>query len=518
MHLAGRHTTVAVALLTVIGAAIRIAVVRDSLFADELATYWVVTTHGPLDVLATVHGDAEITPPLYFLLAWMTTVLGNTPELARAPSLLAGIASIPVVHWLGLRTVGRRAALVAAGIVTFSPFMIYYSAEARAYAVMMLLVMLSTLTMLVAIDTGRVRWWIAFAACSCLAVYTHYTCVFALAAQSLWLLWAHPEARRPAILANLGALAAFLPWITGLRNDLTSPTSQILSALSPFTLDSVWHSLTHWALGYPYTWVAPLTELPGTLGLLLLALALLLAAGGIAFAAARPGLRGRLALVDRRLVLVAALLLSVPVGEVVVSAVGDNLFGVRNLAASWPALALALAAAVVAAGPRLGLIAGTLTVACFALGAARLLTSEHRRPDYQAAADFIDRRAGPGDAIVDVTAVLSPGPLSPLDVTLRRPHRIFRAGAPEERASPFGFDDRPVPLAEALPRAIAAAPGGRIFFVATIFPQQIAGLERRTKRMKSEFPARYHVIEGRRYPGIAITAVTVYADRSPGGG
>jgi hypothetical protein len=36
--------------------------------------------------------------------------------------------------------------------------------------------------------------------------------------------------------------------------------------------------------------------------------------------------------------------------------------------------------------------------------------------------------------------------------------------------------------------------------------------------MKSRFPARYRVIDGRSYPGIAITTVSVYADRPAGGG
>ena len=87
--------------------------------------------------------------------------LGDTPELLRAPALLAGTATIPLVYVLGLRTVGRRAALVATALTAFSPFMIYYSAEARAYGLMMLLLVCSTLAMLLAIDTRRRRWWVA---------------------------------------------------------------------------------------------------------------------------------------------------------------------------------------------------------------------------------------------------------------------------------------------------------------------------------------------------------------------
>jgi 4-amino-4-deoxy-L-arabinose transferase-like glycosyltransferase len=511
---AGRWTlpALAVGLLTAAGAALRVVVAGQPLFADELSTYWIVTAHGLGGVVSTVHTDAEITPPLSFVLSWLTAQAGHAPELVRAPSLLAGVASIPLVYLLGLRTVGRPAALVAAGLTAFSPFMVYYAAEARAYAPMMALVVLSTLAMLRAAETGSLRWWVVYAAASCAAVYTHYTCVFVLGAQLAWLLWSHPEARRAAILANVGAVAAFLPWATGLANDLTSPTSKILSALSPFTPHDVRLALEHWAIGYPYTWVARLPELPGAPALVLLGLALALGGAGVARpAAARRGARRRRAARDPQLVLVVLLAASAPVGEALVSAVGTNLFGVRNLAPSWPGLALLLAVAVTAAGPRLRYAAGALAVAAFALGAVKLLEQRYQRPDYRAAARFVDRTAAPGDVVIDGTAVLSPGPLSGLDAALARPHPLFRAGAPETRDHPFGFLDPVVSLPEAAPRAVAAARGGRIFLVSTAFPRRIAGLEDRTEPVRSRLPAPYRLVETRRYPGIAETVVEVYA-------
>ena len=170
-----------VAAITVVGAAVRLVILHDSLFADELSTYWIVSEHSLGGVISTVHTDAEITPPLYFVLAWLTTRLDLTAEMLRAPSFLAGVAAIPLVYLLGLRTVGRAAALVASAITALGPFMIYYSTEARGYELMIVLVILSTLALLAGVDDGRARWWVAYAAFSCAAVYTHYTAVFALA-------------------------------------------------------------------------------------------------------------------------------------------------------------------------------------------------------------------------------------------------------------------------------------------------------------------------------------------------
>src|SRR3954470_12353504 len=189
-----------VAALTAVGVALRITIAHQSLFADELSTRYILAGHGLGDMVSLVHTDAEITPPLYFVAAWLTTRLGFAPELLRAPSLLAGAAAIPLVYLLGVRTVGRRAALVAAALTTFSPFMVYYATEARGYGLMMALVLGSTLCVLSAAEGGRTRWWAAYAACTCAAVYTHYTSVFVLGAQLAWVLWAHP-AGRPAAIA-----------------------------------------------------------------------------------------------------------------------------------------------------------------------------------------------------------------------------------------------------------------------------------------------------------------------------
>jgi hypothetical protein len=501
-----------VALLTAVGVAIRVVVAHQSLYADELSTYWIVTKHGLGSVISTVHGDAEITPPLYFVASWLTTQLGHTPEMVRLPSLLAGVASIPLIYLLGLRTVKRPAALVGSAFAALSPFMIYYSTEARGYMLMIALIALSTLAMLVAVETGRARWWVVYAASSVGAVYTHYTCVFALAAQLLWLWWAHPEARKAAIVANVGALVVFAPWTSGLANDLSSPTTKILAKLSPLDAENVRFSLGHLMIGYPEA-IIGWRDVPGITALVLLALALLVAVGGLAV---QIGHGRSTAWLDRRLLLVVALALSVPVGEAVVSAVGNSLWALRNLAASWPALALLLGALLTAAGSRLRFVASGLAIASFALGAHKMLEPQYRRPEYQAGARFVDSHAAPRDAVIDGTAGFSPGPLSPLDVALHRPHRVFRAGAPAERSHPFGVFDPIVPMRAAIGRAVAAAPRGRIFLIVPI-PLRVGRvktvIDARTRLARKPFPPRYHIVEARIYRGIFDTEVQVYARR-----
>jgi hypothetical protein len=511
-----KTTTLALAGVTILGIVLRVIVVRQSLFADELSTYWISATHGLGTVVSLLYGTAsihhaEITPPLYFVAAWLTTQLGHTPELLRAPSLLAGSLTIPAVYLLGERTVGRRAALPAAALTACSPFMIYYSTEARAYAVMMLLVVLSTLTMLRAVETHRARWWVVYAVCSCLAVYTHLTSVFVLGAQLLWLLWAHPHARRPAIAANLGVLAGLLPWTVGFVNDLTSPTLQILSALSPFSAHQIPIILGHWAIGYPYAnYDAGLARLPGTIALVLLALATMIALTGLVFGRLRDRGGAPPRSPDPRLVLILALALATPVGEAVVSTFSSHIFGVRNLAASWPALALAFAALLTATGPRLRIATVGLALASFAIGGARMLSAPYSRPDYQSAAAFIDR-APAVDVVIDETGEISPGPLTPMDVALRRPLRAFRAGSPAERTHPFGFLDPIASLGDAVSGAVAAAHGGTIALVSSLAPPG-AQVAQRREPLNPSFPASYQLVATRVYPGVAGTEVRLYSE------
>jgi hypothetical protein len=495
------------AAVTVVGSAVRLAVAGQSVFADELSTYWIVSNNGLGGVVSTVHGNAEITPPLYFVAAWVTTQFDLTPQLLRAPSLVAGIAAIPLTYVLGLRTLGRAPALVAATLTALSPFMIYYSAEARGYALAITLVLLSTIALVAASEGGSSRWWIVYGVCTWAAVLSHYTAVFALAAQLLWVFWAHREARRPALMANGAAVLAFLPWSTGFINDLRSPTTDILDALSPFDPDAMRVALGHWSIGYPYSSLyAPkfaLRHMPGIPALVLLATGLALALVGVAAQAAReaPGSWRRL---DRRVVLVFALAVATPVGAALVSAVGTNLFGTRNLAVSWPGFALSLSALLVAAGRRLRVAATVLVVACFAIGAVKMLQSDYERPDYQGMARFLDEDALPGDVVVDAASVVTPGPFTGLDVSAEKPHRVFRVGVPQQRDHPFTVADPISPLREVVRRAARAAAGRRIYvasdsrFRAPLTEQIVDGL-----------PAAYRQIEERTYSG---GVVRVYED------
>ncbi|MGH2920112.1 MAG: glycosyltransferase family 39 protein, partial [Solirubrobacteraceae bacterium] len=183
-----RRVPLGLALVCVAGAALRFATLdAQSLWYDEAVTAQLL--HLDVGTMLDAIGDSESTPPLYYVLAWLWTQLAGTGEAGlRSLSALLGSATIPVVWALGRRLGGDRAALVAAALAAANPLLIWFSQEARAYALLALLGALSALLWLRALDApGDNRRLLAWGAVAALSLATHYFAVFLLVPQALWL-------------------------------------------------------------------------------------------------------------------------------------------------------------------------------------------------------------------------------------------------------------------------------------------------------------------------------------------
>lgn len=78
---------------------------------------------------------AEQMPPLYFVLMKLWTGLAGDSEFAlRLPSLLCGVLTVPLLGWFLWRLEGPEVGCMGALLLACSPFHIWYSQEARAYA------------------------------------------------------------------------------------------------------------------------------------------------------------------------------------------------------------------------------------------------------------------------------------------------------------------------------------------------------------------------------------------------
>jgi len=418
----------AVGVLALLALVLRLPHLGESLVGDEMYAFAETNDRGLLDVLERVREGGENSPPLYFLLAWLPMQLGDPTVLIRLPSLVLGTAAVPLVYLIGVRTVGRTAALIATAVIALSPFAIYYSSEARPYGTLMFCVALSTLLLLRAIESGRPRWWVLYAIAGCAVLYAHYFGVFPLIAQGVWALWTDRGRLRVLAAVYAGIAIGYVPWILAFLDQKGNSIS-ILAFYAPLTLRGAGRELLRLFPGHPS--FAP-SDLPGTAAVVLVALAILAALVAARVADRRAGSPPR---PSDRLVLVALLAVATPVGFTLYSAAGPELFIGRYLSGALPFVAL-LVGAILAAPPRpVSVAATTVVVAVLAFGAVESLQDERRRPAYKDAAHYIDDAARPGDAVVQLdltlgatkSQVTTGGRQLSLDVNFDRDHDVFSA-------------------------------------------------------------------------------------------
>ena len=109
------------------------------------------------DILSQVR-DTSITPPFHYLLAHVAVQIGDPDHLgARALARCWARRRCRSSTCSGSRTVGRGAALLGSALLALSPMAVWYGDEARAYATLTFLVVLSTYALLRALDAGRRR-------------------------------------------------------------------------------------------------------------------------------------------------------------------------------------------------------------------------------------------------------------------------------------------------------------------------------------------------------------------------
>jgi Dolichyl-phosphate-mannose-protein mannosyltransferase len=458
------------AAIVVAGVLLRLPSLGNSLFGDELSSYFVVTSHSLGGIVRLLDGHSvELTPPLYFLLAHLITHLGNSVVALRAAPMLGVTAAIPLTYLVGVRTVGRRAALTGSALMALSPFLIFYGTEARAYGVVIALALGSTLCLLIALERHRAGWWFGYAVLACASVYTHYTAAFVLVAQFLWAAATHPTARRRLLLASVAALAGFAPWIPALVTNSHSFGTKVFEILEPFGPHAVAHDLARFSLGHPYL---SLYTVPGRAGLALIAAGFLVALAALAERATVPRLTDVGRLLRSPALLPVLLTLATPVGLVLYSVLRQDTWDMRNLATSWPWLALSAGALLAAPRAPARYVCTALTVAGVGAGAVELLSSANQRPDYRAAARLIETGGPPSDPVA-IVPVPTPGPLAAMDAALAyvgQPNRpLIRIGSPPLptllRARPYAVL-APTAVDVLARQAAAVPPGSRLFVVA----------------------------------------------------
>ncbi len=116
----------------------------------------------------------EANMSLYYVLLRLWLHFGQSEYFIRSLSVVAAVATVPAIYWLGSLLYDRRVGLIAAALLTFNAYNVRYAQEARSYALFVLLATLSSACLIAHLDRPSRRNRAAYAVASVLAAYAHF--------------------------------------------------------------------------------------------------------------------------------------------------------------------------------------------------------------------------------------------------------------------------------------------------------------------------------------------------------
>ena len=215
-HLPERWFLGGAAAITLVAFLLRVyGIGAQELWLDEAASFHKATS--PTWLLNAAF--QENTPPLYYLMlrAWLR-LAGDSEAAVRFPSALFGTLFVPVAIWIGREMFNRQVGLWSGLFAAVNPIHVYYSQEARAYALLVSALALTYATLWRALQGNTSGRWVLFSTCALIALYSHYSAVLGLLPTALLLiLWSGERHRsltrlRYAAVSLLSVLM-FLPWV-----------------------------------------------------------------------------------------------------------------------------------------------------------------------------------------------------------------------------------------------------------------------------------------------------------------
>ena len=365
-----RSDAAALGALTLLGAVLRFSTLSaQSYWADESMTVRLVRS--PFHTMLSGVRQLESTPPLYYALGWGWSRLFGTSEAGlRSLSALIGTLTIPVLFAAGSALAGRRVGLVAAALAATSPYLVWYSQEARAYALLVLLGAASLALWVRVLDRPRTAWLAAWAVTSALAVWAHYFAGFLVGGEALVLLVVHR--RRPAAWASVVGMGVLLLPLRSILQEQTRLGHADWIGSTPLG-ERIGQSIRAFAIGVNGTGAPASAQDALQIAYTTAALVLLAAALALLVWRVDPPLR-------RRAGLVAVVVGTAALLPVALVAVGRDYVFHRNLIAVWAPVAL-LAAVGLGAARNRRLATGLAAAACLLALSATVLAAAD--PSYQ---------------------------------------------------------------------------------------------------------------------------------------
>jgi 4-amino-4-deoxy-L-arabinose transferase-like glycosyltransferase len=392
---APRSPLIAIALILLVATVLRLGQLNAQSLSMDEARDLEIARGG----VASLGASENRFPPLYHVLlsTWLKVVPWDAT--GRGLSALLGVLTVLAMGGLGRELGGSAAGLWAALLAAVSPFLVWYSLEARAYALYLLVAAVALWQFAAAMKDDASRHWIAFAIACIAGAYTHYYFGLLIALAGLMILVSARLRPSPVLgLCTFGVIAAgTLPSLWLLKNDLDQPWGYARN--SEFSLAALGYTYFSYLSGY--TLGPSLRELHTVSGgeAAMRAAPWLAAIGASMAILIWQALANASARLRRRYAGCLVVFCIAPAAIIgIVSELAAFGYNVRH--AQWAVFPLIVALAMGAAYGRprwLSVSAVAVLLACFAAALAyRLVDENHRVEDARAVAAYItahDRQA-----------------------------------------------------------------------------------------------------------------------------
>ena len=243
-----------ISLLALAAFAVRaVSLDAQSLWRDEVDALRFVTV--PWSEMISNFARPGWNGPLYFLLLRGWVSLTGTSEYAmRFSSLAFGVLCVPLVYTLGRHLFNRLVGLLAALLVSASPYLTWYGQEVKMYTLVPALALVAIYAqkagLRCAVERNGWRWWVVQVVATSLAFYTHILAALLIPVQVLlYLIW-WPRAPRQWIGPLVGLVCLILPYLPLVVWQAPLMLQARETGFCPYTLGEMAEILLNgWSLG-----------------------------------------------------------------------------------------------------------------------------------------------------------------------------------------------------------------------------------------------------------------------------
>lgn len=198
-------------LILLLGLILRLININQSLWLDEAINISYAQKFDlPGYLTSYLLGDFH--PPLYFAVLWIWTHIFGFSEIAsRMPSLIFGLGTIFVTYLIG-RQYSKNVGLISALLLSFAPLHIYYSQEARPYALAAFSVTVCSYFFLKFLKSNS-KISLVLAISLSLVLYSDYVAYFIFPAHFIYLFATQKKKVKNYLYSLAIGVALFLPWL-----------------------------------------------------------------------------------------------------------------------------------------------------------------------------------------------------------------------------------------------------------------------------------------------------------------